>query len=119
MFRGRILPIMENKHFKTDYLSYWTRARRAFVAAFLAVTAIIFYVYFSREQPSFPLALLSVLAFGVVYGFIQLYHSRQFINEVTFISDRIIIKGYTFNKQWKEDLRIADIKIEIKSKGRG
>jgi hypothetical protein len=106
-------------HFKTNYVSYWTRFRKQFVAAFLILTAIILYSYFSKGQGYVNLTLQTTFILGMSYGLIQLYSTREFINDVKFFDDRMLITGYNFNSQWKIELKITDSKIEIKSKGRG
>jgi len=110
---------MDNKHFKTGYLSYQARLRTKFLGLFLFVVAIILYNYFTKGQSDFGLYFLMILVFSIVYSLIQFYNSRQFINEVKFLDDKMIITGYNFNSRWEAELKLADSKIEIKSKGQG
>jgi hypothetical protein len=110
---------MENKYFKTDYLSYGTRIRKQFLIPFLIFCCAYFFIYIYIGQGDLKSTLLLLLMLGPVYGLLELYNSRQSITEVEFINDLLIITGFNFNSQWKSEVKIADSKIEIKSKGRG
>jgi hypothetical protein len=60
-----------------------------------------------------------ILVLGTIYGILGLYRAHQFVCEVEFQDDTVIINGFNFNSSWKEEIKIQDSKIEIHSRRTG
>jgi hypothetical protein len=60
-----------------------------------------------------------ILGFGLVYGLIAFTNAKTFVNEVEFVSCKLIVKGYEYDSSWAREFEIESSDIKIKSKGRG
>ena len=110
---------MNNKHFKTIYLSYWESVRKDFLIPFLTLACFILFIFVYIRQDDFKSIMLTILVLGIIYGILGLYMARQFVNEVEFQDDILIVTGFNFNSQWRDELKISNSKIEIHSKRTG
>jgi hypothetical protein len=102
----------------TKYLTFWTRVRKEFLAAFLVITLIFLYTYF-KGKSDFGLIGLMILGFGAVYMIVALFKARTFVNEVKIVDDKIIVSGHDFDRRWDREINVKNSGIKIKSKGRG
>ncbi len=100
------------KSFEGKHLNFKQRLFTKYNLAYLVI--FIFYSYLCFTIDYYFIAIESLLF--IILIFLITKNSKTYIYKVLFKDENIIFFGERFNKEWKENIKLNEVKIVLKGK---
>jgi hypothetical protein len=109
---------MNEKVFKTDFISFRDRIKTDLIVGVLIISGISIYWILNATEMNFveSIFLLFFIIVGLLFIIENYINSLNFICEIKINKEKITLIGYEFNREWEKEIDIKKTEIEIKSK---